>query len=234
MDDFEEFLLKQEEIYKKFMGLSAEVWEKGVKRDSFMADEPMSKAGFLVGLMHPSEITDCVNQFCEKLEKTGVPIVGYTGDAVHTTLSKYDVKIIGPDDKNLLDSNISNKLCEAAHSCGKEGGIEIDYSNWLYNPTTIIAEGHPNGAFLQYAKQLKESASQMDIELGLPWGAHMTTARFLEDIDPEQIGELIRLMEEAPRLDGVSRPTHLKVGYFKLNDNEMVYKPIEIFPLKNT
>ena len=230
MDDFERFLREQGQIYQKFKRLSDEAKEKGTKRDPFMAPKPKIKSGYLIGLVHPPEITDVVGQFSERI-KAEAPVIIYPKDVLHTTFSNYDVKVIMPDGQTALDKDISDKLCQAAYSCRRNWGIEIGFSSWLYNLTTIIVEGHPNPAFLECAKEIKKAAAALDIELGLPWGAHMTADRFLKEAGPENLKGFFKLMEEAPAI-GVSRPTHLRVGYFILSDGINSYKPIELFPLQ--
>lgn len=219
---FEDFVREQNEIYGKFRRLAEKAKHEGIKHDPFMDIQ-----SFLISLIHGEQVTEQVASFSERLRGV-VPAVIQPQDTYHTTISNYGVEQLN---NGIYDKDTADTLCGIANRIQINGRVEIDFPGWLYNQTTLIVEGHPNEPFSSLAGQINSYGGEVGIELKLPWGGHITIARFLERKRPEEITDFFRLMKEAPRI-GLSKPTHIKVGYQKLNSEGFSYDTIELFRLK--
>jgi hypothetical protein len=194
MKEVSDFLSGHEEIYARFRRDAELVKKEGVKPDPHM-----NINGYLVSLVHPEWINERIFAF-SKIIGDYVPAVVQPSDTLHTTLGVNNMA---------YDGSTSISLCDIVRAMDRIG-VEIHYPNWLYNPTTVIVEGHPTdkNVFNSLAYGLQ---TQSDIKLNPPWGSHITAVRFLEKKGPEEVAELFSLMEKAPAI-GESVPTHIKVG----------------------
>ena len=227
MIDFNEFLDAQGKIYQKFRDNSEIVLEQGVKPDPFM-----NKAGYLILLKHGDDITEPVSRFSERIGRE-VPALLYRSDTLHTTFSNYAVTDLVQGQEFNVDKGLENKLLSAVGRVvnQRDSQLEITYPDWLYNQTTVIVQGEATQGFLTLAERIQSEGLNEGVVLSLPWGAHITSARFLQSRRPEEIADFFKLMQEAPAL-GVSRPQHLEIGYFTLSPQNFNYQTIERFTLQ--
>lgn len=214
-----DFITKQNRIYGEFRDTS-KVMTEGIAPKIFE-----NEGGYIIGYRHHENIVDGVEEFSEKVSKIA-PSIKYHKDNLHTTFATYKVSNNFQIDKYVLEklSNIINSNI----SLIKE--VEIDYSEWLIDQTTGIVGGMPNKEFFENGEIIVEAARKEDIELKLPWGAHITTNRFLETIPKEQLVELISLFKNSKPL-GISKPKYIDVGYFNTTPKEFRFNVHKRFEL---
>ncbi|MFQ5531488.1 MAG: hypothetical protein ACE5ES_02630 [Candidatus Nanoarchaeia archaeon] len=207
-EEFDDFLEKQGEIYRKFKDTS-EVKANGVKSHNLAG-----KGGYLVIFRPQQRIADKVEKFTQRIAQV-VPSIPYGAETVHTTISDYKVGENFKPEQVILDG-----LSRAVHSVhGQLKGVNMGFNRpWLYNAGAVIVPGYPNRAFFDSCQAVINSAGNQGLELRQPWGAHMTTARFTEDVPPKQLEDFFTLMGEAPIL-GESEPPSIDVGYFQAERN---------------
>lgn len=202
MESFEQWSARMQEIYDGF--------SKGDERvESTISTIPESQGGYLIILRHSQEISEKIARFSERVSLS-VPSIKYDAETIHTTISDYSLTSeLEPDEevlRNLSESVISSSRISS----------RINYLDWRYNTNTVLVEGRPEKQFLDLSKEIRESAQKKGIDLRLPWGAHITTNRFTENLAKAELSDFFRLMQEAPEI-GLSVPRYLDVGYFQLN-----------------
>lgn len=212
---FEEFVREQDKIYDKFRRLS-----HVAKRQGTMPDSHMNSEGYAITLVHPNDINEMVFSHSRRIAEYA-PAVVQPAKTLHTTL--------WVNNSLPYDQKISDRLCDAVMKVDSSVPIGIWYTSWLFNQTTVIVAGQPNEPFVHIANQIQKQVSE-DIKAEFPWGGHITTARFLERKGPEELEDFFGMMRYAP-LIGLSRPTHIKVGYQRLTPSAFTYDAIEKFPL---
>lgn len=213
--NFLEFINKQNRIYDEFRDTS-KVMVEGIVPKIFE-----NEGGYIIAYRHPENIVKRVEEFSEKVSRI-VPSIKYHKDNLHTTFATYSVSNNFQVDKYTLEK-LSN-IISSNLALIKE--VEIDYSEWLIDQTTGIVGGIPNKEFFENAELIVKAAKQDEIELKLPWGAHITTNRFLQTIPKNQIVELISLFKNSKPL-GISKPKYIDVGYFNTTSKEFrftIYK----------
>ncbi len=197
--DFAAFLEKQESIYNKFRDTS-KINAEGVK-----ASVP-NQGGYLIAFRHPEKITDALGEFSHQVSRI-TPAIVYNESNGHTTLSDYQLQEGFTPDNQTLD-----KLSRIVHANLRSmEKVKIDYNVWLVNQSSVIAAGLPNEAFLDAAKKIVGHASKNDVELRLPWGAHITTSRFSEA--QKDVADLLAYVRTGKPL-GTSSPEYIDVGHF--------------------
>lgn len=216
--EFNDFLAKQEGIYEKFRA-------SGVKEKGLSPNVPEKQGGYLVIFRHPDNITSRLENFSERVNEV-IPIIKYGRENAHTTISDY---MVGDDFSP--DETVLNGLSRAVHlQLDTTRGVEIDYRNWMLNQNTGIVAGYPNANFTNGAERIVEYAKLRGLELHMPWGAHITACRFLEEGNQEQVDEVLRLFKEEKPL-GASYPTSIDVGHFSFSREGLEITTHERFPL---
>jgi hypothetical protein len=209
--DFQEFLTKQEEIYEKNRDTS-KVREEGIKHGA------PSKGGYLVIFEHPDYITEPLEEFSDRISRVA-PAITYGQRNAHTTISDYlvtDLDEFSPDEEIL--AKLSCGVTRAIYG-GEDTKFPIVHFNEksLYNQSSVITPGVPDETFFDITQSIIEGCKREGIELRMPWGAHMTTARFTSSRAPEELAEFYELMENAPIL-GPSVVEAINVGYFEMSE----------------
>ncbi|MEK6925730.1 MAG: hypothetical protein AABW50_00465 [Nanoarchaeota archaeon] len=199
--EFKEFLGKQEEVYSRFRDTSK------VKAEGTKPNIPESQGGYLIVLRHPLEIAQEIGEFSKRISQA-VPLIVYDSSTIHTTISDFGIKENFIPKKDTLE-----RLCDSVRVVLILNKPIIFYSEWLYNQNTIIVAGTPDKAFLEAAQNIYSSGEKNFVKLRLPWGAHITTDRFTEQKNPEELKDFFKLMKEAPTLEE-SVPENIDVGYF--------------------
>lgn len=217
--NFIEFITKQNRIYGEFRDTS-KVMAEGISPRIFE-----NEGGYIIAYRHPKNIVNGVEEFSKKVNRV-VPSIKYDKDNVHTTFATYKVSNNFQVDNYILEK-LSN-IISSNLALIKE--VEIEYSEWLLDQTTGIVGGVPNKELFENAELIVEAARQEGIELKLPWGAHITTNRFLETIPNDQIFKLISLFKNSKPL-GTSKPEYIDVGYFNTTSNEFRFNIYKRFKL---
>ncbi len=232
--DYDEFLTKQKEIYDKNKTQDANlVRTQGVK--SGFKDQ----GGYLIILRHPLEVTEPIEKFTSRIADV-IPCIPYGSHNLHTTISDYKIENLN---KFSPDENILKKLAKGAEfevgrltpdlSDRVSNNISFIYpsKNWLYNQTVVLLGGIPNPEFVSFTNNIISASKELGIELRMPWGAHMTAARFTQTKTPVELTDFFNLMKEAPQIPD-SNPTAIDVGYFKMSERGLDLTIYERFKLE--
>jgi len=214
-----DFLVKQDEIIKKFKN------EDTVLNEGIVPNVKPQQSGYLVIFRHPDSIAERVQKLSEKVNSI-TPVVIYNKPHVHTTITDYMLT----EQDFTPDNIILNNMARAVHDIKKDiVAPEIFYFDWFTNPNTVIAAGNPiDDNFISIAQKYVDAAVKhgltSDPKAGgvrLPWGTHITTARYMNKLDPvadkEKIKELLHTVKYNPIL-GSSKAEFIDVGYFTLKD----------------
>lgn len=213
-----EFLQKQDEVYTRFKD------EDKFLKEGVVPNVKPQQSGYLVIFRHPDSITERVQKLSEKVNKI-TPVVVYNKPHIHTTITDYKLT---EEDFN-PDKKVLENMAKAVHDIKKDiTAPEIFYFGWFTNPNTVIAAGTPDDNFLDVSQKYLAAAEKNGLTtnpkeggIRMPWGVHITTARYMNKLDPaadkEKITELLQTVKYNPML-GLSKTEFIDVGYFTLKD----------------
>jgi hypothetical protein len=212
-----EWFDKQKNIYKKFNKSNVDIEElkPNLKKSP--------TGGYLVILRHPERIAHKVSDFSERISNV-IPSMKYSLETIHTTLSDYG---LSPNFEP--NGEVLCKLSDSVEETSKNK-VSIIYPSWIYNQDSVLVEGYPNSQFLRCVEELNYEANKKGIGLRLPWGGHITSNRFLRNMEGGKLTDFFKLMKEAPNV-GVSEPTQIEVGYFNMGSNSFSITPYKKFNL---
>ncbi|MDD7795414.1 hypothetical protein [Clostridium sp. 'White wine YQ'] len=217
--NYDEFLENEEEIYSEFRDTS-KVMVEGLKPNI-----QENKGGYIIALRHPDNIINNIKNITSKIYKE-VKCIKYDKGNIHTTLATYNegvgFKLIN-DDLELISDIASNNRVLIKDT-------KINYSECLINQDSIIVAGTPNENFKEYLDAIEREANKYNIKLKMPWGAHITIIRFLENIEYDKVLNILDIVKDNKKI-GLSIPTSIDIGYFSLTKdtfNINVYKSINL------
>lgn len=226
-----EFLQKQDEVYTRFKD------EDKFLKEGVVPNVKPQQSGYLVIFRHPDYISERVQRLSEKVNKI-TPVVVYTTPNVHTTITDYKLT----DENFNPDKKVLENMARAVYDIKKDiVAPEISYFDWFTNPNTIIAAGIPDDNFLDVAQKYLAAAEKTGLTtnpkeggIRMPWGTHITTARYMNKLDPvkdkEKIKELLNTVKYTPLL-GISKTEFIDVGYFSIKGDKMEYAIHERFKI---
>ncbi len=236
MNDYEYigFLEKEQEVYDRFANTDA------ILKNGIVPAVKPKQNGYLVIFRHDDSIAERVERLSEKVNKI-TPVMVYHTPHVHTTITDYDLT----DGEFVPNEDILKNMSRAVHEIKNDiVAPEIFYFNWLTNPNTVIAAGRPDEAFVDAVQKyvasaikngLKPQSDDFKSGIRMPWGAHITTARYMNKLDPvkdkEKIAELIHTVRYNPMLS-FSKTNAIDVGYFTLEGDKWNIDVYENFKLK--
>ncbi|MCP4423836.1 MAG: hypothetical protein GY803_05025 [Chloroflexi bacterium] len=173
-------------------------------------------AGYIVAWLYPDSYMDKVSLFNGRINNIA-PTIRFDKNNAHTTITVYQKQSAADFQPN---EQILESLTVAGHSLDEQllQTVRIDFKEWLFNQEAVIAAGQPNAAFWQAGEALQAAGKANDLNLRMPWGAHITTARYLTD--STNISELTTLTRQTPRL-GESQPHAIVVGHFICGPREL-------------
>lgn len=238
---FEQWLEKQNGIYQKsFRDQKSAVLQKGLKPDPAIAKRD---GGFIVAFRHPSSISEKIEEFAKNINCLANlrPVLPYYGEIVHTTIGTVSVGpgfVVDPDKED--HQRIINALWWAVcyvfadpETCSLDiGPIEINYPEYLFNQTTVIARAEPNENFFKGIEAIKEIVKHRTVDLSPSWGAHITVARFTHNVAPGQEGlefQFPELCKEAV-VPGRSRVAAIDVGSFLVDSGGFSFRTYHRLP----
>jgi hypothetical protein len=115
-------------------------------------------------------------------------------------------------------------LCESLVS-GLLRTVQIDFREWLFSEGAVIAAGQGNEAFWQVGAEFQEAGAKQGHDWRMPWGAHMTVARFLSSSD--KTDSLLTLTKKTPAI-GLCQPSGILVGHFRCGPSTLHFTPVSI------
>ncbi len=186
-NSFKNFLGKQARIYDEFRDLSA-VREKGL-----LPNMPDYLGGYLVCWRHEDNVVAKVKEMSDKVSSRVKSIVYDNQLTTHTTITDLES---GPN--FVYDEYKMRMLIKTVEEVvDRLNESVIDYREWLMNQDTVIAAGMADYNFYLAGKIISESGKRNGLNLRMPWGSHITTARFLEKKTGEEVGYLIDLIKKS-------------------------------------
>ena len=207
--DFDKFTRKQNWIYKKnFDPLAVQI--EGTAPDKIITTKDH---GYIVAFRHLPELVEIIEAGAAAIAKT-VPCIAYTRATLHTTLGVV---------KKEYDEMLMQDVCEAVHYAIRRNNRcpQIAYASWLYNRTTVIAEGHADPNFVYLLNRLQGEGKTSQVDFAPPQMAHITTNRFTQAVPPEALKDFFstisRLNEKG--MIGISLPPQIDIGYYRFNEN---------------
>lgn len=233
-DEYIGFLEKEKEVYDRFANTDVII-----KNGIVPAVKPKQN-GYLVIFKHNDSIAERVERLSEKLNKI-TPVMVYHKPHVHTTITDYALT----EGEFIPDNETLKNMARAMHDIKNDiVAPEVFYATWLTNPNTVVAAGTPSERFVDTAQKyvaaaikngLKPQSEDFKSGIRMPWGAHITTARYMDKLDPvkdkEKIAELINTVKYNPIL-GLSRLQGIDVGYFTLEGDKWNIDVYESFKLR--
>lgn len=167
-------------------------------------------AGYIICWQYHDPISHEVEKLNSHIKKI-VPAIPFDKSNAHTTITvhkKRSQSTFMPDEQTLqalaaIVQGLDTTLLQA---------VQIDFQQWLFNKGAVIAAGYPNDAFWQVGEAVQAAGQAVGFGLRMPWGAHMTCARFIKGSD--KINDLKALLQNAPPLD-LCMPQAIVVGYYK-------------------
>ncbi|MBW2967396.1 hypothetical protein KY362_02820 [Candidatus Woesearchaeota archaeon] len=233
--DFEAFLEKQEEIYQNFRDAADELRalnrepELRHSAEGIVPSPVLEKqtGGYIVALRHSEDIVSALS-LTTYMIGDATPAIVYDERNAHTTVSTYGISEgFTPEDKTL------DMLCSAVQRSTSAFNVMIELKEWLFSRDTAIIAGYPNVEFLALAETVCSYAAEDGVDLRLPWGAHITAARFTEPRSPAEMTELLNIMGSAldTRPLGLSIPEKVVVGHFLADKSEFALNVYEEFSI---
>ncbi|WP_238884085.1 hypothetical protein [Clostridium sp. YIM B02551] len=217
--NYSNFLENEERIYSEFRDTSKVIVE-GLKPNI-----QENKGGYIIALRHPDNVINNIKNITSKIYKE-VKCIKYDESNIHTTLATYNecvgFKLIKDELELISNIAINNRLIIK--------DTKIYYSECLINQDSIIVSGTPNENFIEYLDSIEREASRYNIKLKMPWGAHITIIRFLEQVEHDKILNILDIVKDYKEI-GLSIPISIDIGYFSLTKDTFdinVYKSINL------
>ena len=193
---------------QEFLAKQEQVYDKfrssseQIQREGVKPHGLNGKGGYLIAFRHPDEIAEAAGTFSTNLGERFSPDLG-----------------------------VLNRLVSAVRETGRLAAPTIEYNEWLFNQSTLIAAGTPNEAFLEISQRIVDSAKKESLELRLPWGAHITIARFTRPQTYDELAGFRSFLENAALL-GTSRPACIDVGHMTFKEDTFEFTSYERFELE--
>lgn len=141
---------------------------------------------------------------------------------LHTTITVYQSQ---PQDTFKPDNSILETLATICTNLDSDllDAVQIDFKEWLFNEGAVIAAGQGNEAFWQVGADFQEAGARQGHNWRMPWGAHMTVARFLNSSDKTE--DLLTLTKQTPTI-GLCQPNSILIGHFRCGPYNFTLHPI--------
>ncbi len=209
---------KQYSLFMKQQTLVYDAFEKSRSKlliEGLNKHQLSSKGVYTIYFKHSLSVCRKIEKMSETIS-TFLPVMTYSAPTVHTTIATYDgLKLNFIPDKEVL-----KRLCLGVKNASKIVVPSINYSNLMINQDTIILKGVSNKDFLETTNNIVNSMKEQDIELKMPWGAHITVARINAKIkDSKNVISLLNYIDSYDGAHFISRPTRIGVGYGLFSDD---------------
>jgi hypothetical protein len=166
-------------------------------------------AGYIVAWLYPESLNIQAAQFNTDLNAI-VPTIHFDGRNIHTTITVHQKQLAAQFQPNEKTLQLLTIACENLESQVLRA-VRIRFEEWLFNKDAAIAAGRPNAAFWQVGEALQAAGNARGLDLRMPWGGHITVARFLAD--SVKVTDLRELARGTTGL-GESQPRAILVGHY--------------------
>jgi hypothetical protein len=169
--------------------------------------------GYLIAWKYPYRLSNIFATFGQNISRI-VPAICYGSDQLHTTVTDY---LVTPSTE--IDSDILEQLCQVVNlSEHKIRSSRNIFSRWVFGKDTVIIPAFADDFFIESAFVIQTAGKEIGLDLRLPWGSHITVARFTEKVvDQEKIRQLQELLSFSPAGEFILNT--LIVGSFELTQN---------------
>jgi hypothetical protein len=189
------------------------------------------QSGYISCFRHYDNISLPVAKFSHKILEN-IPGIPYDVNNIHTTIFTHDVKNtleFIPDNK--IIEKISERLVHNVYNLKRWlPPPSINYGEWLNNQDTLIFGGIPNESFVNYTESLVNDSYLREMNIKMPWGAHITAFRFSKELKVDEMESYFKCFEKTPN-GLISFPTSIDIGYFILSPQGFMLKTLERFRL---
>ncbi len=200
----QDYLARQNGIYQQFQNAMATL--PSVYASPLVA-EPAS--GYIIAWTYSDALTKQVAQLNRKINKF-VSVMQYDNCNAHTTSTVYQLQ---PSSAFQVNNQTLHDLTKTLLELDAAllQSVLIQFNQWLFKEDAIIAAGQPNDAFWLVGEAIQSIGKRFGLDLRMPWGAHMTIARYLEN--SSNVAGLKDLINKTPVL-GQCQPESIFVGHF--------------------
>ena len=205
--------MKQE--YEDFIQRQTEIYLQSFRGDEQTILTPHKQTvqgtkGYLIAWTYPIQIADLFSAFGRNVARI-VPALCYGSAQLHTIVTDF---LVSPTTN--IEETVLKRLCDIVDSV--EYAItrpRIRFSQWVFGKNSVIIPGYADDYFLESGFRIQEAGQKKGLELRLPWGSHITIARFSEEVtDIDKIHQLQKLMSFSPSGEVVL--SNMVVGSFAL------------------
>lgn len=167
-------------------------------------------AGYIVCWQYHDQLIQKVEALNGRINKI-VAAIQFDKSNAHTTITvhqKQTQTAFEPNEKTLralaaIVKGLDKTLLQA---------VQIDFRQWLFNKGAVIAAGQPNSAFWQVGEAVQAAGQAAGFNLRMPWGAHMTCARFIDGSN--RTNDLKILLQKTPPL-ALCKPQAIIVAHYR-------------------
>ena len=174
-----------------------QVWIQGGLRPNRQLQKP--EAGYCIVIRYDEKTTSTISHFMTKIRSVLPPIVEYSEQNLHTTVGTYgkgDMKGFISDSATLqhlmksVEKGINNHLLN----------LSIEFGRWLYNDEAILISGYPNKDLWHLCQNIGSVCQENGFPLEMGRIMHITTARFISSVTPQEFERFRFLMKSAPAI----------------------------------
>ncbi len=183
MDIQDRFFRGQRRVYARFDEHMKIACKEGLKPDPVLSE---CRGGYLLFFELDHKVAELLRVL--RVYISEIPgVVAYQPSVLHTAISDYKaLPAFDPDNACDCDETLKNldTICTKTnlftmHSNYRMG---VSYEGLVFDQTTLILKGIPGLGFPAVAQEAVDIAKEEGVELRMPWGAHITVARFNQKI----------------------------------------------------
>jgi hypothetical protein len=177
-------------------------------------------AGYFVVWLFADTVVAKVADFNLKINNI-VPSFRFDETNLHTTITVYQSQ---SQKSFVVDEVILETLASTCKNLneGLLSAVQIDFKEWLFNKGAVILAGQGNEAFWQVGAEFQTAGTMLGHHWRMPWGAHMTAARFLSASD--KTSDLLALTTKT-QVIGLCQPCAVLVGHYKCGPSSLCLTP---------
>jgi hypothetical protein len=203
---FDDYIANAEAILDAFP--NERVWSQGGIVPNRQIERP--EAGYCIVFRYDEAITSPISCFMSRVRALLPPMVEYNESSLHTTIGvcgKGGMSGFVPDRANIntLRKSVEDGL---RNSTGK---LRINFGKWLFNHEALLVSGFPNRELWQLVQNVAYACYVNNHALEMSRILHVTTARFISNLDRQVFEEFLSLMKSAPDLES-TRPASIDVA----------------------
>jgi len=211
-DGYQKMIERQKEIYGEF-----EEDIIGVQKNGLRPNMPDYHGGYSICWRHDDDIIEKVKGVADNVGSYVGSLIYDNKNTVHSTITY--IAFGAPDLYEEQKMDLMVRMVENVASVLKKP--LIDYTKWLMNYDTVIAAGLADKNFYYSARMIVGACRKLGLDLRMPWGSHITAARFLEKKNGNEVSDLINYVKQVKPV-GKSKMSLLEVCKTEYQKNEGV------------